>query len=689
MVQVLFQLRNLPHLAVVGKEVRIEPADLDPGLSQVDLNLEITESPSGLICRLIYDADLFDAATAERFLGHYRTLLEGAITTPDAPISRLPLMTPEERRIVLVDWNATNSELPYETCLHHLVEVQAARTPDAIAVAFPDEDDSPTPVELSYVELNKRANQLAHHLRTLGTGPDVRVAVLMDRSVEMVVALLGVLKAGGAYLPIDPDTPTARLKMLIEDASPSALLTQKRLLPSLPTLLLPVLALDADDLLSGLPDSNPEAVNTPQDLAYVIYTSGSTGMPKGVLSIHRGICNRLLWMQQQYRIDATDRVAQKTPFTFDVSVWEFFWPLIAGASLVIVKPGGHRDPAYLARFFTAQKVTTCHFVPSMLSTFLEEPGISACKSLRRVICSGEELSARLRDRFFERLTCELHNLYGPTEASVDVTYHACRPGASLVPIGRPIANTHTFILDPKGQPVPIGVPGELYLGGVGIARGYLNRPELTAERFVLASRFGLPSERDEILYRTGDLVRWRVATRCDVGRHSRPSCADGLEGRPTSNTMPQRVDGEIEYLGRLDQQVKVRGFRIEPGEIEAILSRQPGISQCAVIAREDVSGDRILAAYIVPGGGLEINIESLRIALKQELPDYMVPSHFVTLDALPLSANGKLDRRALPAPGPLAGSGSSLPVSRAIQPRKRSSLSGVICSSLLGLPTMQ
>jgi amino acid adenylation domain-containing protein len=361
-----------------------------------------------------------------------------------------------------------------------------------------------------------------------------------------------------------------------------------------------------------------EAVGRSENLAYVIYTSGSTGQPKGAMNTHRGIVNRLLWMQEQYGIGADDVVIQKTPFSFDVSVWEFFWPLLAGARLVMARPEGHKDPSYLVRTIVDQGVTTIHFVPAMLQAFLEEPGVKSCTSLRRVICSGEALPAELCSLFFERLGCELHNLYGPTEAAVDVTNFHCRPDERRpsIPIGRPVANTRVYVLGPDVEPVPVGVAGELHLGGVQVGRGYLGRPDLTAERFIPDP---FTEEAGARLYGTGDLAR----------------------------LLP---DGNVEYLGRLDNQVKIRGFRIELGEIEAAIRSQPTVREAVVLAREDRPGDRRLVAYIVTTGAVPAVEQDLRVRLRAELPEYMVPSVIVPLDALPLSPNGKVDRKSLPAP---------------------------------------
>ncbi|HEX8128534.1 MAG TPA: amino acid adenylation domain-containing protein, partial [Pyrinomonadaceae bacterium] len=575
-----------------------------------------------LLLRFSYDRRRFNAQTIERMLGHLQTVLENFVTHPSRRIAAVPLLAPAEQRQLLVEWNSTGRDYPQHVCLHELFEAQVERTPDAVALVFEDES-------VNYSELNRRANALAERLRASGVEAETRVGVYAERSVEMVVGLLGVLKAGGAYVPLEPTYPAERLSFMLADAQVSVLLTQERFLAALPPTQhgAEIICLDRDwKEIDGLNAENrPGGASSAHNAAYIIYTSGSTGRPKGVVNTHRGICNRLLWMQDEYELTCDDRVLQKTPFSFDVSVWEFFWPLMTGARLVVARPGGHQDSAYLVRLIARERITTLHFVPSMLSVFLaEEQGLEACRSLRRVICSGEALAKELQERFFARLAAELRNLYGPTEAAVDVSYWACvRDDARLsVPIGRPIANTQLYVLDGELQPVPVGVAGELYIAGVGLARGYLNRPELTAEKFI-ANPFG--REAGARLYRTGDAARF-------------------LEG------------GEIEFLGRLDGQVKLRGFRIELGEIESVLAEHHQVGECVVVAREDARGeggdDRRIAAYFVPAGETLPTPDALRSFLREKLPEYMLPSAFVALPALPLTPNGKLDRRALPAPEP-------------------------------------
>ncbi|WP_437755167.1 amino acid adenylation domain-containing protein [Sorangium sp. So ce1389] len=562
--------------------------------------------------RLAYDRRRFDDEGASRLLGLVEGALRQIISRPEARVGDLSLLGDLESRRVVAGWNATERAYPEDLRVHELFEAQAERTPDAVAVIFDEK-------RLSYRALNERANQVAHALRRRGVGPDGLVAVAAERSVEMVVGLLGILKAGGAYVPIDPEYPADRIAFMLEDAGAPVLLSQWPVASRLPAHRAEVLCLDTDRAeIDREPTGNLAVSVSPDNLAYTIYTSGSTGRPKGAGNSHRGLLNRLQWMQERYGLTAQDRVLQKTPFSFDVSVWEFFWPLVTGAGLVVARPGDHRDGDRLVELITRHHVTTLHFVPPMLQAFLETPGVSSCRSLRRVICSGEALPSELARRFFERLDAELHNLYGPTEASIDVTSWACRreDASASVPIGHPIANTQIYLLDRHGQPVPVGVAGELHIGGVGLARGYHRRPALTAERFVPDPFGSAPGGR---LYRTGDLAR-------------------------------HRPDGAIEFLGRLDHQVKIRGLRVELGEIEARLLQHPGVGEAVVVARDEAHGGKRLVAYVAGRDGPAPEPEALRGWVGETLPAYMVPSPILVLERLPLSPNGKVDRRALPAP---------------------------------------
>jgi amino acid adenylation domain-containing protein len=584
---------------------------------QFELTLELFEDRGG---SFKFNTALLAAATVARMAGRFVALVDAIVAGPDAAVGALPLLAREEAAL-LARWNETPAAYPTDVCLHELLAAQAVRTPDAPAVTAHAST-------LTYAELDRRANQLAHALRAAGVGPDRLVGVCAERSLELVIALVGVLKAGGAYVPLDPGYPEERLAFMAADSGISLVLTQEALRPKLERVLSRpeknghaaaprVIALD-----SGWPDIarqpvRPVEVAVQADhLAYMIYTSGSTGRPKGAMNTHRAIVNRLLWMQDRYRLTDADTVMQKTPFSFDVSVWEFFWPLLAGARLLMAKPGGHQDAAYLVELAARERVTTMHFVPSMLQVFVAQPALATCTALRQVFCSGEALSHELQQRFLAAHPAELHNLYGPTEAAVDVSFWHCerRTEEPVVPIGRPIARTQLHVLDRRLQPTPIGVAGELHIGGISLARGYHGRPELTAEKFV-PDPFGPVGSR---LYRTGDLTRWRA-------------------------------DGSIEYLGRLDHQVKIRGFRIELGEIEAALRQQREVRDAVVVAREEAAGEKQLIAYVVAGerAGDEA---AWRTALRARLPEYMVPADFVRLAALPLTPSGKVDRRALPAP---------------------------------------
>ncbi|ASU38877.1 hypothetical protein hmeg3_11650 [Herbaspirillum sp. meg3] len=529
----------------------------------------------------------------------------------------MPLPAEEQMRLTALSVNA--EEQAAVPSILSLIEQQVVLHARSSAVRVVQSAQA-----LTYEQLNRHSNQLAHWLIGQGVGPDSRVGVAMERSQEMVVALLAIMKAGGAYVPMDPDHPPQRLSYFIEDSRIGLLLTQAAILPLLP--LLPaasdgstVRVIDVATLapaLSQQPAHNPALRLHPEHLAYVIYTSGSTGQPKGAANRHSSLVNRLMWMQQAYGLGPGDKVLQKTPFGFDVSVWEFFWPLMTGAELVMAPPGAHRDPAQLGQLIREYGITTLHFVPSMLQAFVSDIAAAHCPKLQRVICSGEALPMELQQQTQRQLPqAQLINLYGPTEAAIDVTHWTCRVDdrSASVPIGRPISATQTYILDDALQLVPQGVAGELYLGGVNLARGYLGKPGLTAERFV-ASPFSANGER---LYRTGDLVRWRE-------------------------------DGQIMYLGRLDHQVKIRGLRIELGEIEAALLAQAVIREVVVVAVE-VAGSKQLVAYVSARAGAQIDAEALRMVLGRQLPDYMVPTVIMELATLPLSTNGKIDRKALPA----------------------------------------
>jgi amino acid adenylation domain-containing protein/non-ribosomal peptide synthase protein (TIGR01720 family) len=653
--QVMLVLQNTAPLTLdlPGLHTTHQPAF--SGTAKFDLSLTFTENhtsdgtSSGINGTLEYSLDLFNTSTAHAITTRLIRLLEAITTDPEQPIGAIGILDSAECFQLLDGFNDTARLLPVAT-LPELFQAQVVRRSGADAVVVGD-------TTLSFGELNVRVNQLAHYLIGLGAGPERVVALALPRSADLIIALLAVIKTGAAYLPLDLDNPAERIGFMLGDTDPVLLITRCDSQAHLPVVAAgvgaPVVVLDdcaTVDILGAGSISDPGDSDRIQPLsplnpAYVIYTSGSTGVPKGVVVSHAAIVNRLLWMQDELGYGGGDRVLQKTPSGFDVSVWEFFGPLIAGSALVLARPDGHKDPAYLAELIHAQRVSTAHFVPSMLGVFLRVPAAAGC-GLRRVICSGEALSGDLRERFFATLTgVSLFNLYGPTEAAVDVTFFQCHPdpdidaGVSAPPIGRPIWNTRVYVLDGGLGLVPIGLVGELYLAGAGLARGYGNRAGLTSQRFV-ADPFGIAGSR---MYRTGDLVAWRP-------------------------------DGNLDFIGRGDDQVKIRGFRIELGEIEAVLSRDLAVAQAAVLAREVHPSGKRLIAYIVPtptdtdtdaatavtgdavtvGGGVGvvsgIDVQELRSRVAGKVPEYMVPVAFVVLQSLPLTANGKLDRKALPAP---------------------------------------
>ena len=608
------------HQQVLG----IEPVEGIWQEGEFDLALEIFESgTSSFTVHLKYNPHLYALRTITDVVEHYRVLLRAVSGNPDLFLHEYRMLADHEEERLLREFNGTHAEYPKDRCLHELFIDQVEAHADKTAVVCGEE-------RLTYRQLYERSRDLALVLQAKGVGPDSLVGVCMERSLEMVVALYGILQAGGAYVPLDPDYPDARLDHMVRDSGAAMVLTQETLRSKLAALVATgtrLIALDTQwaeirESVDGLKAANVALRRdvSPHHLAYVIYTSGSTGRPKGVMNEHRGVVNRLLWMQEAYRLDEDDAVLQKTPFSFDVSVWEFFWPLFTGATLVMARPEGHKDPAYLADTIQRHGITTMHFVPSMLQAFLEHGEARQCLSLRRVVCSGEALPSALVRRFAERLPqATLYNLYGPTEAAVDVTAWTC-PATDIpeaIPIGRPIANTQIYILDRYGAPVPIGVAGELHIAGVQVARGYLNRPELTQERFV---RDPFAGEAGARMYKTGDLARWRD-------------------------------DGTIEYLGRNDFQVKLRGFRIELGEIEARITEHEAVREAVVTACEEAPGEKRLVAYYTPSADRpELSAADLRAFLSERLPEYVVPAVYVALDAMPLSPNGKLDRKALPAP---------------------------------------
>jgi amino acid adenylation domain-containing protein len=596
-------------------EVEILPSGVK-GIEETHFTLEADFGLDTISSRLYLttkgDVTQLSIEQVEAAAAYYAETLREMAADPLAHHETGSILSTREREQLLFDWNQTHSLYPQENCLHELFEQQAERTPDSVAVIFEDR-------QLSYRELNQRANQAAHYLRGMGVECETRVALLMERSLEMLVGLLAIQKAGAAYVPLDPAYPHERLTFMLEDAQVEVLLTQKQLSHHLPATVARVIALDADwDLISAESIENPASGAGPENLAYVIYTSGSTGRPKGAMLPHRGIVNCIWGMQGIYKLTEHDRTLFKTPLSFDASVWELFWPLMVGASVVIARPGGHRDTAYLLQTIIEHAVTTVYFVPSLLTVFLDEKMLAEAACVRYVICGGESLAIETVERFYSRLNAELHHSYGPTETSIASTEWTCERASQRqsIPIGRPLANTQIYLLDRNMQLLPVGTPGEMYIGGDGLARGYLNRPELSAERFV-PNPFS--TEAGARLYRTGDLTRY----------------------------LP---DGTIEFLGRLDHQVKVRGLRIELGEIEAVLGAHPAIKEAVVMAREDRRGDKRLVAYgRAESSELPTHSEMVNY-LREKLPDYMIPAIFVWLEAWPLMTNGKVDRKRLPVP---------------------------------------
>lgn len=612
--QAMFILQNTPRAELHLGEIKLRPFDVANPTARFDLTLSLAEKSAGLQGWLSYNTELFEPATVTRIIGHYCMLLQRIVEQPEQRVSEISLFT-EAELSQLQKWNQTAAEYP-QKFVHELFEEHAAKTPAAFAVDFEGQ-------QLTYEQLNRRANQLGRYLKKLGAEPDARVGICMERSLEMVIGLLAILKAGAAYVPLDPEYPADRLSFMSEEAKVRVILIQEKLAARFSNCTATLVKVDQEwERISREATDNLEIVVEPENLAYVIYTSGSTGRPKGAMNTHHGLRNRILWMQEKYHLCPNDRVLQKTRYSFDVSAWEFFWPLVVGAGLVVAQPGGHSDPHYLGTVIRQKKVSTLHFVPSMLAAFLEAGAAQQCESVRRVICSGEALSPELARRCMEEMTAELHNLYGPTEASIDVTcYHCTSEGIKNgVPIGKPIANTEIHILDNLGHPVPVLVAGELYICGAGVARGYVGRPDLTAERFVPDYVSG---RRGAQLYRTGDKARWRA-------------------------------DGNVEYLGRFDNQVKIRGYRIELGEVEAVLMQHPAVGQAVVVVCEDQPGEMRLVAYYTRAAAEKeaqpVGTEQLRAHLEQRLPGYMVPGAYMWLEKLPLTPNGKLDRKALPRP---------------------------------------
>jgi amino acid adenylation domain-containing protein len=606
--QVMLILQNAPRQAFKLPGLTLSGFETQTRTAKFDLMLTLAEGADGLVGELEYDTDLFDATTIKRMLGHFRTLLESIVAHPDQRLTDYSLMVPEEQQL-LADWNATNVDYPRDLCLHELFEMQAERTPDAVALISGEE-------RISYRELNERANRVAHHLLKLGADSESLVGVMLERSTSLIVSLLGVLKSGASYVPLDPAYPRERLRFMLEDAGAKVLLTQDSFRDELSPHDAQVVCLDTEwEDIAAENNENPKRRTSPANLAYVIYTSGSTGKPKGAAIEHHSAVTMVHWARDFFSADQLSGVLASTSVCFDLSIFEIFVPLASGGKVILAV-----NALELPNLEAAAEVTLINTVPSAMTELVHMGGVP--DSVRVVNLAGEPLQKALVERIYELKNVDrVVNLYGPSEDTTYSTWAVIEKGDSREPtIGRPIANTQVYVLDAQQQPVPINVVGELYISGGGLARGYLDRPELTAEKFVPNPFASEPGMR---MYRTGDLVRY----------------------------LP---DGRLEFTGRCDQQVKIRGFRIEPGEIEALLARQDGVNMTAVMVHSQVNGDKRLVAYVTAMPGRVLSTEDLRRRLKEQLPEYMVPSTFVMLDQMPLTPNGKINRRELPEPEPPA-----------------------------------
>ena len=607
--QVMFVLQEDPMPELILPGLTLTRLQTNSGTSKFDLTLYMVNSEPGLTGELEYNTDLFDSATINRIIKHFTALLESIVSNPEQRLSELPILTKSEQHTLLVEWNDTASDYPKDTCIHQLFEAQVKRTPDAIAAVFKNQ-------QITYQELNARANQLAHYLASLGVQPNVLVGICVERSLEMLIALLGILKAGGTYLPLDPTHPQERLAFMLEDAKVQVLLTQKQLVTTLPQHNAKIICLDADwESIARESKFNPVSRSSSDNLAYIIYTSGSTGKPKGVQIPHSGLVNFLTAINGTLGLAEREVFLSVTTITFDIAGLELYLPLIRGDRTIIVSSEIAADGYQLSALLAETNATVMQATPATWRMLLQA-GWEGSDRLK-ILCGGEALSRELANELLQKGSV-VWNLYGPTETTIWSTIYRVESSNEIVSIGKAIANTQLYVLDRHLQPVPIGVPGELYIGGAGLARGYLNRPELTAEKFI-SNPFRNQSEAR--LYKTGDLVSY----------------------------LP---DGNLEYLGRIDHQVKIRGFRIELGEIEAALRQHPTVQEVVVMAREDKPGVKQLVAYVVSNekAGAQTTFNDFRCFLRKKLPEYMVPSAFVFLETLPLTPNGKVDRRALAAP---------------------------------------
>ncbi|MBW4636534.1 MAG: amino acid adenylation domain-containing protein [Iphinoe sp. HA4291-MV1] len=570
-----------------------------------NLSLSLVKSQQELIGFLEYNPELIDAATIGRMIGHLQTLLDSVVADPQQSLTDLPLLTVAEQHQLLIEWNDTKTDYPHDKCIHQLFEEQVERTPNALATVFQDQ-------HLTYQQLSQKANQLANYLQKLGVGPEVLVGICVERSLEMMVGILGILKAGGAYVPLDPEYPQERLAFMLKDMQASVLLTQQHLVEHLPPHQAKVICLDTDwNVIAAESKTLPLSSVRPNNLVYAMYTSGSTGKPKGVLVQHQGLCSVILTSVAAFGINHNDKVLQFASFSFDVSVWEIFSALISGATLYLIDRETMLSDQQLLQLIRNQQMTTVFLLPSVLKRL---PSQNLPK-LGRVITGGEGFSQDFITRWAKGR--HFFYVYGPTEVTILQSFIDCSEVCPQKPLlGRSMANFQYYVLDPNLKPVPIGVSGELHIGGVGLARGYLNQPELNAQKFI-PNPFS--QEEGGRLYKTGDLVRYQS-------------------------------DGNLEFLGRSDHQLKIRGFRIELGEIEVALAQHPQVRETVLMGREDIPGDKRLVAYVVPVSKQAVNINQLQDFLRQKLPEYMMPSAFVMLDELPLMPNKKVNRQALPAP---------------------------------------
>ncbi|MEO8446523.1 MAG: amino acid adenylation domain-containing protein [bacterium] len=594
---------------VLWGKLTLEAYDISQQEGQFDLTVEFVEGKRIFSCAFKYNKDLFERDTIIRMTGHFTNLLEDIADNPGKRISQLEILSAKEKNLMLNEWNKTDFTFENFRCVHKLIEEQTIKTPDATAVVFKDQ-------KLTYDELNKSANRLANYLIKHGVTKETFVGLCIERSPEMIIAILAVLKTGAAYIPIDTSYPQSRIEFMISDSKAGVIISQESVKDNLPPGISKTIFIDKDrKKISNENDSNIDADVSLNEVAYVIYTSGSTGTPKGVMIEHKSLSNHMMWMTHRFGFDSTDSVLQKTPFSFDASVWEFYLPLITGGKLVIAKPEGHMDISYLIDTIIKNNITTIQLVPTLLRMLLDENGIENCTSLKAVFCGGEALTYELKEKLFDKLDVKFYNFYGPTEVTIDSVYYECKKEDNNIPIGKPVYNTQAYIVDKFLNPVPIGVAGELLLGGIDVGRGYLNNKELTDDKFIK----DIFRKRDTKLYKTGDLVKYRS-------------------------------DGNIDYLGRVDRQVKLRGYRIELEEIESKLTQNDAVKNCAVIVREDKPGSQKLVAYIVNDDKGKLSLNELKNDLRKSLPEYMIPNAFVFLDKIPMLPNGKTDRSSLPVP---------------------------------------